>query len=769
MVNYPDLEHLFYSGDIEACIIQGEQYLKVHPHDIDALLLLATAYHDIVFYEDIGIVFDAIQNYTVPYLKRILALDPNHKKALQYILHYTLQHQQTIGGKSEDKRHITNKNSQEYIAYAKLLLQSDALLYSGYSFLWQIYETLDEPEKQLQLADEAIAVFEKKFAQNREMRDFHVSSFWIRKIRLLNNLPGIPKAAICTYIQNQVKNLVSKEEQDFPLLAEIAYQDGSLELPVELLSLVLQNDRSLQGLGEVAEKWYGRVTDELDNGVYSPELCAFQLRLERNYPDHIDVDSDLYYSHALQAMSNYPKHYFGYHFAGVYLFDRKEYQKAIPLFEKAIQRHPMAETVRCYIESYLYVYHRVPTIPAMESHPKEIYEEATYLDDWEDDLLTSELYSALCQARLTFYEQAYLAFHAYLDHNAYQSFYDCNPMLFAMCANNLATVHNELGQFIQSAAIAEEALRHSNFWELHAIRIDSLLLANLFEQAKIALDRYFETFPEEEIPFLKHLIFLANKIEVNYQLLGDQDVFEDSRILLYQIYDYALAHQGMDREDAGDLEAAKTTVQNVFYQFVEPLDREAQIAIFEQHAERYPDESHPQYMLMQLYHDVGNYEKSNQAAYAYLSNKSELIIDPFDKARAINFVLKTHVLQEQYDRATIIFDENYRLVKDQLQEKEQLSWLFYSIKLKFEQQLYEELYPLVQSFRNLYQELSWPYDTDMEQVLLWEARSLHQDGHTEKAIAVLDDLIRYDNHDPAADAYRAQWKKRGFFARFRFK
>lgn len=769
VVTYTDLENLFYSGEVEECIIQGERYLKEYPDDVEALLLLATAYHDIVFYDDAKILFDAIQNYTIPYLKRVLAIAPGHKKALQFILHYPLQHQQVLIEKGETKRHITHDNRAEYIGYATQLLQSDSLLFIGYTFLWQIYERLDEPENQLQIANEAIALFEKKYKDNRELRDMQVSSFWIHKIRLLNSLPGVSKAEVYQLIENQYRYLVSKQELDFPLLADIAYQDNQLSLPIRLLSIILQNDRSLQGMGDIAEEWYTRVLEELNKVASDPELYLFRLTLEKDYPDFIDVSDELYYSHALQATAIYPDHYFGYHFAGIHLFEIKEYKKAIILLEKAIQRKPLAETVRCYVECYLYVHHRVPDIPIMESHPKELYEEATYLDDWEDDILTTDLYIDLCKARLAFYEQAYLAFHAYFENNAFQSFYDCNKTLFAMCSNNLASVHNELGQFIQSAAIAEEALRHSNFWELHAIRVESLIRAELFEEAKQALDAYFRTFPEEDVPFLKHLIFLASKVEVNYELLGDQDVFEDSKILLYQIYDYALAHPDMDREDYADLETAKTAVQNVFYRYVNKLDNRAQIAIFEQDVKRYPNESHPQYMLMQLYHDIENYRMSNIFGYAYLTNKLDFTLNPYDKARAINFILKTHVLEKQYERATIIFDENNRLINDQLAEGELLSWLFYSINLKFELQQHDELYPLAEAFKALSKQLDRRYDTDMQHVLLWEARSLHQEGQDKKALSILEEVIQYVNHDPIADEYHAQWKKKGLFSRFRFK
>lgn len=93
---YDKLEQLFYRGELEQCIAEGEAYLLSHPDDEEILFLMAIASHDNVYYDGHEAVFDVIQEKMLPYFRRVLQLNPNHQKTLYSILSYPLDNQYTL-------------------------------------------------------------------------------------------------------------------------------------------------------------------------------------------------------------------------------------------------------------------------------------------------------------------------------------------------------------------------------------------------------------------------------------------------------------------------------------------------------------------------------------------------------------------------------------------------------------------------------------------------------------------------------------------------
>ncbi|MFD1770572.1 hypothetical protein [Sphingobacterium suaedae] len=767
-MNYADLEQLFYEGDIERCIIDGEQYLKESPENTQVLFLLATAYHDIVFQDGPQIVFDAIQNYTIPYLRRILSLDTTHKHALFSILDYPLGNQLALRNNGHHQTHITRQNADEFVIYANHLIETDDLFVDGYDFLWKIYEGLDEPERQILVADGAMSAIRDRFQNNRELRDKHTSYFWIKKIYLLSELPAFDNKELLPLITEVLPSFVSYQEKHFVDLAELAWSQNDLDLALKILLVLLDYNESTSIIVEHFARWYDRLNRSISEGYHHEDMYYFQLMIERNYAGAVGIAPDFYYHHAHQMIRQFPECYYGYHFVGTYLFENSEYEEAIPYFKNALDLLPASITARRYIESYIYVHHAVPSVPEMKSHPKELYDDATYLDDLADEIDIPELQRDLLLARLAFYEQSYHGFHRYFDQNEFQSFYASDYHQFAMCCNNLAIVHEALENYIPAMSLAEEGLRYADFWELHATHVETLIKAKCYEQAKAALDRYFEHYEDEEVPVLKHLIFMANRLEVNYYLYADQETYEDAKILLNQVYDYGVANSGMDNYDYQDFEAAKTAIQAIYFRCIEKRTNAEKIAIFEKHAARYPHEANPQYMLMQLYHDTAQYASCNKAAHVYLKNKPAYLLDAFDKARTTHFILKTHLLCKEYQQGLIVYEENYRMMRDVLSDNDYITWLYYVIELKFALELEEEVYSLIREYKGIYARLNWSYDKNMEKVYLLEAQTLYKEGRLKEAHAVLDKILYYTNHNPVADIYKKQWKKPGFFSKFGF-
>jgi len=767
-MNFSELEQLFYQNDLDSCILQGEAYLAQSPDDTEVIFLLAVAYHDRQYYDGHEEVFDAIQQYTIPYLRRILELNPMDTKALYNILSYPLGNQYALWNIARPKLHIVEENKLEFIEYCQRLTQIPGHEIYGYDFLIKIYEGLHDVEHQLMVIDSALTFNEHHFRNERETRDKNMSIFLMKKIYLLDQYEGFDKADLAVMIATHLPKFVSQNESQYIDLAEIAYEQQAIDLSLQILMQLLDANQSTHYvIGEFC-KWHERFEQQIAQGYNHPDVYYFQLIIERNYYETLGLTNDFYYHHALTICHLLPNHYFGHHFAGTYLFENGEYEQALPHLQTAITIYPIATTCRRYIESHIYVHHAVPELPILQSHPLDMYGIGTELDELICEIDIPHLAPALLQIRLACYQQAYDAFKAYFEIDTYISLYCCDYHHRAMCCNNLAIAHSSVGQYGSAAEIAEEGLAYSDFWELHSTVIDAHINHAQYPQAKEALTRYFETYGQDEVPFLKHLIFEAHRIAADYNLGAHNDLLHDAKILLGQIYDYAAAHPDLEEYDLRDVEAAKTAIQSVHYNMIREETDEYKLTVFEKEAAKYPNESNPCYMLMQLYHDTAQFDKCNQAAYRYLANKPVYLLDDFDKAKALHFIMKSHLLCEEYDQALIVYEENKRTMRDLLPDADYITWLIRAVTLKKMLHDHEHVLELAQMCRQLYLDNEWEYDADLEAVYLAQAEAYYHTDKLKQAHAVLDEILQYDDADAQAHIFKSTWKKPGFLSKFGF-
>ena len=203
-MNYEELEQLFYANELETCIAEGEKSLASSPDDLDVLFLMAVAHHDLAYREGHEEAYVAIQQQVIPYLRRILAIDPSNNKALYNILNYPLDNQYVLWQIARPQMHITEENKDEFIAYAqKLLADNDSAPY-GFDFLIKIYESLAETEHLLATIDRGIAFFKERFADNRDVLDKNISYFWLKKIYVLDYSKLATGAEIIKMIADQI-------------------------------------------------------------------------------------------------------------------------------------------------------------------------------------------------------------------------------------------------------------------------------------------------------------------------------------------------------------------------------------------------------------------------------------------------------------------------------------------------------------------------------------------------------------------------------------
>src|SRR5690606_24419926 len=87
---------LFYSGQLDLFIIEGENQLRQNDQDVPLWTHLAVAYHDQVFYEGHEAIFDIIQEKMIPYLQKALSIEPENETTLYHMLNYVLSNEASL-------------------------------------------------------------------------------------------------------------------------------------------------------------------------------------------------------------------------------------------------------------------------------------------------------------------------------------------------------------------------------------------------------------------------------------------------------------------------------------------------------------------------------------------------------------------------------------------------------------------------------------------------------------------------------------------------
>lgn len=764
---YDKLQQLFYRGDLDQCIAEGELYLLSHPEDEEVLFLMAVAYHDIVYYEGHEEIYEAIRDHVIPYLRRILQLNPNNQKALYNILSYPLENEYTLMQIGRSKKHVTHENKNEFISYAERMLEDPDYAGYGYDFLVKIYESLEENQALLNSLEAGIYYF-RKDADNREQKDKNISLFWIKKIYLLDREKKISGEELVSVIEQEHSSFVSRNEHDFINLADIAYENNAPDLSLKMMLKAIKGSNSATYIHEKLVEWHQRFAELIQNGFSNPDVFYYQLIIERNYGDMLNMAPDFYYHHALEVINTHPELFSGYHFAGTYLYENGRYAEAIPLLEKAIAISSNATAWRRKAESEYHLYKTVTAeIPEFADYPADIYNEGVYMNEFIDELEDDHDKLPWIEVSRRVYEQAYEAFRRYFEKGEWESDYHNDLHTRAMCCNNLAIKYSLLGNYQAAAETASEGLKYSEFMELHLVRIDALLDDGNYEKAEEALTTYFSLYGESEDYFYKNLYYKARRIQL-HELLGAGDVCQETEELLTYIYQHNKENPEIDDYDYRDLEAGKNILEGILFEDLQTKDLDTRRSYYEHVAERFPQEPNPQYALMQIYNEEQNHAKVALAAKNYLTNKKEFLLDAFDKAKTIYMIVKSDFLQGSYSEAASVFSQYDAECEKAMDPEDYVLWLSYGIRAYEKLKNKDQTLLLADRFTAIYNSEEWGYDDLMESVELAKAVVFYQAGNLKEAHTILDQVRSVSDYDPVADEYKASWKKPGLFSKFGF-
>ncbi|MBL3546705.1 hypothetical protein [Chryseobacterium sp. KMC2] len=764
---YNNFEQLFYRGELEQCIAQGENYLLSHPDHEDVLFLMAVAHHDRVYDEGHEEVYNAICDKVIPYLRRILKLNPNNLKALYNILDYPLSNEYTLMQIGRMKKHITEENRVEFITYAERLLDHIEYETYGYDFLVKIYESLGENEALLNSLEGGIYYFQRAFADNRELRDKNTSLFWIKKVYLLDREKMIPGEKLITLIEEGQSTFVSRDDNDFINLADIAYENNAPDLSVKMMLKAIKGTNSALYIQEKLVEWHQRFAELIQNGYYHPDVFYYQLIIERNYADLLNISEHFYHEHALEVITIHPELFSGYYFAGTYLYEEKSYAEAIPLLQKAVALSSNATAWRRKTESEYHLYKVIPAeIPVFSDLPGEIYNEGVYLNEFIENIQDENDALPWTEVSRMVYEQAYKAFRRYYKQDQFDSDYYSDLHTRAMCCNNLAIKYSLQGDHYTSAAKASEGLTYSEFRELHFVLLDALLEGEDDEEAEAALNRYFSLYDEEDDRyFYKNLYYKARQIEVHC-LLGCDNVYRNAEETLTYYYQHSMEHPEISDYDYRDLEAGKNILEEIVDQRLDNEDHITRQSYYEKVAERFPREPHPQYILMQLYNECEDYRKVAITAHKYLESKKDFMLDSFDRAKTIYMMVKSNYFHGAYPEAASAFGNHDAFNAEIMDTQDYVLWLSYGVRIYSKLNHKDQTLSLAERFFTIYNNEEWGYDKLMEGVELAKAAVLYKSGNLKEAHAILDHVCSFPDYDSIADEYRASWKKPGLFSKF---
>ncbi|MFD2902585.1 hypothetical protein [Sphingobacterium anhuiense] len=400
-MNIEELENLFYSGDLALCIEEGEQHLKNHPDDTAVLFLMAIAHYDYVYPGHPELVYDTMNQFTVPYLKKIISLEPQNSEALQHILSYALNNDYNLAYINLSKRHITSENRNDYIGYAQRLIQDPNHATSGYDFLIRIYESVGEKAAVLKTLDEAMVFFTTYFTADREQRDQYNAIFLMKKIYLLQENKLIPPDQIIQVIADHIQQFASDDDSDYLYLAEIAFENADMALTKAILLKLIRGINSKEDVLDGLVKWHQRFDKLIKNGLVDDDVFYFQLIVERNHFERMHLKADFYYHHALRLLETHSDKFSLYHFAGTYLHEAARHAEALPLLSKALEIKSASITWRRYfISKYLVTGAIDLELPTFEDLPRDLYNDGVELSEFITEEITDQEDLALFQANV---------------------------------------------------------------------------------------------------------------------------------------------------------------------------------------------------------------------------------------------------------------------------------------------------------------------------------------------------------------------------------
>lgn len=539
-MNFHDIKKLYLKDDIENCSVALELFLLLNTTHIDALLLKSNIEKEQLFKstiaKDMELTLPQIQNLMETY-HNILNLDPNNTKALYGILEITADFFESF-------------DYIEFDGYCDKLIVTDHLKKEGYAFKFDLNYTFKKFHKCLEILEANYNYQKKIYANNRTILDKLTTSYVLKKAEILR-LELSDSEATVRLFENYIDQLVLNNPMLFKNICDLALHHESYELAGKAaIKSMIQIGSDAHILYQNAQDLYDKLKVCINNGIENKNFHFYILLVERNFMREMQLQIPDLLINAKVLITKYPNWFVPYHFAGSCIYDGGNPVEALPYFEKCLEFGGYAITLNRYIDCYVKINHRLPTIDVLpDDNPLDYYNAGVDFDIYEQTLVDFSSESERVEMRIKFYEKSFEGFDRYFNQNFYESNYFISPHIQAMCANNYAVCLNQLGRFNEAINIAAQGIEISEFWEIYTTLGDSYYYSKNFKLALKSYKRAISLGLDEE-DFIVKANFESKIIISMMELLDYSNAIKDLKNLEQLLLKYEVKYGTVNRDDS---------------------------------------------------------------------------------------------------------------------------------------------------------------------------------------------------------------------------
>ncbi|MBP3943780.1 hypothetical protein J5U18_09415 [Sphingobacteriaceae bacterium WQ 2009] len=762
-----DIINLYYNEEVEDTKIALGRYLNEHPTDVEALLFKAEIAIDEVPEPQ------SPHEYTLPedyeeatiVLKKVLSIAPNHIPALDKLL-------------SISSINFLDGDAEEHQGHIDQLILAEGFREKAAGYGLMLNSLHPNATRKLHYLDIIIEEVEKAYGDDRQMRDILLTMYYDDKAKVLYDEFGNTEEALAIY-RAQMRIFIYETVAEYIEVAHLAIEANDTALLNHVIGktyFYFDHEDDAVNLIEFYHDLQALPSEVLEKLPNYEEFCMI---MERSFPEELNFDIEAIRAHAQQVIDKFPNRGIGYHFLGTSYYMEDEYEKALPLLEKALTySDASASTVYRYSQSYYFVHGSIPTIPKWpESSAIDYYNMGVYFEAWESDTSTAHNSIAFLRLRKEFYARAFEYYQNYFVEDQYDSVKHYSDHYWATCCNNYSLALYNDDDYEKSIEVAKIGLSKSPFIELYISLTQSYFYAERYQDLIDVYDN-LDMEDVENTYFIKFINLSTRYISAKIKL-GD---YEAAKTLFaeidYKFTDYKdhINLSELDEDDLLALRFADKDIQSTRFDLIqgktdlpeseEPIDP---IAIWEDQSQRNPLEPSPWFMLFQAYYEAERYEDCIRAATQYKKLKlpneqpaEDYLKQHYQRGRSYFHVEKYPEAQADFEACLSVFNN----VTDEDFLSSKMDVCYYYAQASFFNKDYQRVLSPIEEFLQDYTDNNYTRDTEWQQAILYKAKSLKALGEDKKALTTVKEAAAYDESFTEAKALAQEWKG-GFFSFFK--
>lgn len=676
---------------------------------------------------------------------------------------------------------LTADNQLEFIHFTQQHIEALDPIRACHIYA-SIHEKLNNSRALVDSLDRGMRLSQQHFSQQRDLRDAAVSVFWFQKIELLHRRADADPSELLDTLDRGLDKFLAQNPAQYLVLADIADRHQAYllleRILIKLIYLQPEPSPVLQGL----MKYYVRCQQILREGHDTVEMRRFQILMQMVYTQELNLEPITFYHSSLECIHAFPTSAVGYHFAGIYLAGKGEFERALDYLKRALKIKVDVVTWRCWIESRYCLGHepdlQVPVFS--DDLPVILFTESYHFEDFIVREVRDQDQQGWFEMSCELYRQAYAAYRDYQLSDRFASVNDADRENLGKCCDNYAMRLNQLEKYRLAVQVATEGLSLSGFVGLHVTRMNALMLLQDVQAADQALTEYFGNYRAEDVPFLQHQAHLASQLRVDFELGRLQGLEDKAHAQLMRLYQFQTQQRKKHKKQY------KTSQSNVQQRFTEQdrlldhllghiehtiddlmlkHDIQKRIAYYENIVLEHAQLATPYYMLMYDYHTLKNYEKTKYCALTFLQNKPRELNAEHQKNQAHFHLIKSYFHLAEYRAAVQHFSKHDDEIVQSMPDAEYTELQVFLIQSYIQLNQTQQVQRHIESVQEMYRSKAWPYDALMARVDLSHAEFLYAQGQLKYAHQCLKRVLAFPEHNRKALIFQKTWKKPSFWQR----